>query len=87
IYIESFIIDLDVDGVYRVFPFMKSILPIDKPSIVSLSPTLAHLIALHEHVAALAEDYRSGPKYFTPSRRSSYNRKSLDSPQIKNLMK
>ncbi|CAH1768645.1 12864_t:CDS:2, partial [Entrophospora sp. SA101] len=46
VYIESFIMDLDVDGVYRVFPFMKSILPIDKPSVMSLSPTLTHLIAL-----------------------------------------
>ena len=46
VYIESFIMDLDVDGVYRVFPFMKTILPIDKPSVMSLSPTLAHLIAL-----------------------------------------
>nr|CAG8587663.1 67_t:CDS:2 [Entrophospora candida] len=46
VYIESFIMDLDVDGVYRAFPFMKSILSIDKPSVMSLSLTLAHPITL-----------------------------------------
>ncbi|CAH1763276.1 2625_t:CDS:2 [Entrophospora sp. SA101] len=85
--IESFVMDLEYDGIYRTWPFMKTQIIIDKPSVPLLGSTLTHLIALEEQVKLLAENYKMRSKYFTPSRKSTYIRKLPISPQLKLLIK
>nr|CAG8585577.1 11660_t:CDS:2 [Entrophospora candida] len=81
--IESFGMDLEYDGIYRTWPFMKTQIVIDKPSVPLLGSTLTHLIALEEQVKLLAENYKMRSKYFTPSRKSTYIRKLPIFPQLK----
>ncbi|CAH1768868.1 20723_t:CDS:2, partial [Entrophospora sp. SA101] len=84
--IESFMMDLEYDGLYRTWPFIKTKIVVDRPSVLLLGSTLTHLIALEEQVKLLAENYRARPKYFTPSRKSTYIRNLPVSPQLKLLM-
>jgi hypothetical protein len=44
--VESYIMDLEVDGIYRAFDFMKTELVISKTTFPLLTSNLTHLIAL-----------------------------------------
>ncbi|CAG8480121.1 6260_t:CDS:2 [Paraglomus occultum] len=64
--------DLEVDGTYRAFDFMKTDLVISKTTfpLFILTSNLTHLIALEEKITSLADNNnfrgRSRSKYFTP---------------------
>ncbi|CAG8705408.1 4146_t:CDS:2, partial [Cetraspora pellucida] len=55
--IESFVIDLAYDGVYRSWPCLKNKLPIDKESFPLIVLVFSHFIIMEQYVNKIVSDY------------------------------
>ncbi|CAG8635418.1 9950_t:CDS:10, partial [Acaulospora morrowiae] len=87
--VESYVMDLKYDGLYRSWPFLTTQLVKNKATIPLLESNIRHFVALEERISKIAEDYncriyRSGitsPPLYLP-----YTRDLPNSPQIKKLL-
>ncbi|CAG8707077.1 22378_t:CDS:2, partial [Gigaspora rosea] len=55
--IESFVIDLAYDSVYRSWPCLKNKLAIDKGSFPLIVLTFSHFILMEQYVSKIVNDY------------------------------
>ncbi|CAB4376347.1 unnamed protein product [Rhizophagus irregularis] len=85
--VESFIMDLEYEGIYRSWPFLKSDLVIDRQTLPLLTSTFSHFVALEKHVNSLARDYKGRPRSSIPVKKDKFIRDLPDSPQLKRLLK
>ncbi|CAG8676227.1 5855_t:CDS:2 [Funneliformis caledonium] len=85
--VESFIMDLEYEGIYRSWPFLKSDLVIDRQTLPLLTSTFSHFVALERHVNSLARDYKGRPRSSKPVKKDKFIRDLPDSPQLKRLLK
>ncbi|CAI2180548.1 6626_t:CDS:2 [Funneliformis geosporum] len=86
---ESSIVDLQYDGLYRSWPFLTTKLVIDKATIPLAEFAISHLVALEERVENIARDfkcqnYRNNKS--TQPAKISFMRNLPDSPQINMLL-
>ncbi|CAI2194440.1 7922_t:CDS:10, partial [Funneliformis geosporum] len=85
--VESFIMDLEFEGIYRSWPFLKTNLITDRQTLPLLAQTLSHFIALEERVNNLAGDYKCRTRSSKPTKKDNFIRDLPDSPQLKKLLK
>ncbi|GES89089.1 hypothetical protein GLOIN_2v1700036 [Rhizophagus clarus] len=64
--VESFLMELNYDGIYCSWPFCKSKLIIDKASMPLIVSTFCHFVELERRTNKLAEDFKSRKVPFTP---------------------
>lgn len=88
--VESYVMDLKYDGLYRSWPFLTTRLVKDKTTIPLLESNIRHFMALEERVSKIAENYncrtyQSGTS--TPPLQIQYMRDLPDSPQRKKLLR
>ncbi|CAG8625731.1 10049_t:CDS:10, partial [Diversispora eburnea] len=55
--VESYVMDLKYDGLYRSWPFLTTRLVKDKTTIPLLESNIRHFMALEERINRIAEDY------------------------------
>ncbi|CAG8726368.1 8544_t:CDS:2, partial [Cetraspora pellucida] len=80
---ESFLMDLKYDGLYRSWSFFTTKLVIDQTTIPLAEASITHMIALENHIGQIAENFKYRSSQFTPSAQMSFVRKLPDSPQIR----
>ncbi|CAJ0833389.1 10631_t:CDS:2 [Entrophospora sp. SA101] len=85
--VSSFIMDLQVDRIYRSWPFCTTKLVIDKSSMPLIESTFCHFVALEGQINILAKDFKTRSNVFTPPLQMSFMSIIPDSPQIKRLLK
>ncbi|CAI2191790.1 7182_t:CDS:10 [Funneliformis geosporum] len=90
--IESFVIDLAYDGVYRSWPCFKNKLTTDKGSFPLIVLTFSHFVMIEQHVGEIINDYenRPPPGSYTPPEQIEnvkFIRKMPTTPQLKLLLK
>ncbi|RIA94757.1 hypothetical protein C1645_873219 [Glomus cerebriforme] len=81
--VESFIMDLKFEGIYRSWPFLKTNLITDRQTLSLLAQTLSHFIVLEERVNNLAGDYKCQIRSSKPTKKDNFIRDLPDSPQLK----
>ncbi|CAJ0837005.1 9871_t:CDS:2 [Entrophospora sp. SA101] len=86
--LDSYVIDLRYDGLYRSWEFAKTKLVVEKSSMPSIESSIIHFLALEEQVKILAQDFIKRPEDFTPPAQISngYIRNDPESPQLKRLL-
>ncbi|CAB4391664.1 unnamed protein product [Rhizophagus irregularis] len=55
--VESYVMDLKYDGLYRSWPFLTSRLVKDKATIPLLESNIRHFMALEGRISKIAENY------------------------------
>ncbi|CAI2186703.1 11815_t:CDS:10, partial [Funneliformis geosporum] len=82
--IESFLMELNYDGIYCSWSFCKSKLIIDKASMPLIVSTFCHFVELEKRTNKLAEDFKSRKVPFTPPNQIKFGfvRDDPNSPQI-----
>ncbi|CAG8648790.1 7293_t:CDS:2, partial [Paraglomus brasilianum] len=88
--VESYVMDLKYDGLYRSWPFLTTRLVKDKTTIPLLESNIRHFMALEERISKIAENYncrtyQNGTS--TPPLQIQYMRDLPDSPQRKKLLR
>ncbi|CAG8766596.1 1158_t:CDS:2, partial [Acaulospora morrowiae] len=78
---ESFVMDLKYDGLYRSWSFLTTKLVVDKATIPLAGFAISHFMALEERVEKIAKDFKYRSSQFTPPAQMSFVRKLPDSPQ------
>ncbi|CAG8779862.1 1056_t:CDS:2, partial [Acaulospora morrowiae] len=71
---ESFLMDLKCDGLYRSWPFLTTKLVVDKATIPLAEFAISHFIALEERVEKIVKDFKYRSSQFTPPVQISYMR-------------
>ncbi|GBC16309.2 hypothetical protein GLOIN_2v1637672 [Rhizophagus irregularis DAOM 181602=DAOM 197198] len=85
--VESHIMDLRYDGLYRSWPFLTTRLTKDKTTIPLMESNIRHIKALEERICKIAEDYNSrGCQSETTLPQIRYMRDLPNSPQIKKIL-
>ncbi|RUP51960.1 hypothetical protein BC936DRAFT_144194 [Jimgerdemannia flammicorona] len=84
--VESYIMDLKYDELYRSWAFLTTRLVRDKTTIPLLESNLRHFMALEERVNKMAENYKSKSASFTPPLETRYKRNLPDTPQMKMIL-
>ncbi|CAG8608083.1 8978_t:CDS:10 [Diversispora eburnea] len=87
--VESYVMDLKYDGLYRSWPFLTTRLVKDKTTIPLLESNIRHFMALEERINKIAEDYnrrtcQSGTT--TPPLQIQYMRDLPGSPQMQEIL-
>ncbi|PKY33169.1 hypothetical protein RhiirB3_532365 [Rhizophagus irregularis] len=92
-WMESYIMDLKCDGLYRSWSFLTTKLVIDKASIPLAEYAIGHVIALEERIEKIAENYKYRDNQRNQENRSEstappvyFMRTSPDTPQVKRLL-
>ncbi|CAB4424568.1 unnamed protein product [Rhizophagus irregularis] len=90
--IESFVIDLAYDGVYRSWSCFKNKLTTDKGSFPLIVLIFSHFVMIEQHVSEIINDYENQPppgSYTSPEQIESvkFIRKMPITPQLKLLLK
>ncbi|CAG8708054.1 10999_t:CDS:10, partial [Funneliformis caledonium] len=90
--IESFVIDLAYDGVYRSWPVIKNKLTTDKGSFPLIVLTFSHFVMIEQRVSEIINDYenRPPPGSYTPPEqieKTKFIRKMPTTPQLNLLLK
>uniref|UniRef100_A0A1D1XFA2 Uncharacterized protein n=1 Tax=Anthurium amnicola TaxID=1678845 RepID=A0A1D1XFA2_9ARAE len=90
--IESYVIDLAYDGVYRSWLCFKNKLATDKGSFPLIVLTFSHFVMIEQHVSEIINDYenRPPPGSYTPPEQIEnvkFIRKMPTTPQLKLLLK
>ncbi|RIA99391.1 hypothetical protein C1645_811411 [Glomus cerebriforme] len=60
--VESYIMDLKYDGLYRSWPFLTTRLVKDKMTILLMESNIRHMKALEERISKIAENYNAIPE-------------------------
>ncbi|RUP47255.1 hypothetical protein BC936DRAFT_145937 [Jimgerdemannia flammicorona] len=85
--VQTYVMDLKHDGMYRSWPFLTSKLVIDQPSMPLIESSFSHFVSLERHISALAENFKKRPEgTFTPPLQIQYMREIPNSPQIRRLL-
>ncbi|CAI2182059.1 1548_t:CDS:2 [Funneliformis geosporum] len=85
--VESHIMDLRYDGLYRSWPFLTTRLIKDKTTIPLMESNIRHIKALEERISKIAEDYNSrGCQSEITPLQTRYMRDLPNSPQIKKIL-
>ncbi|RUP44408.1 hypothetical protein BC936DRAFT_149496 [Jimgerdemannia flammicorona] len=85
--VQTYVMDLKHDGMYRSWPFLTSKLVIDQPSMPLIESSFSHFVALERHISALTENFKKRPEgTFTPPLQIQYMREIPNSPQIRRLL-
>ncbi|CAG8747539.1 18528_t:CDS:10 [Dentiscutata erythropus] len=85
--VESHIMDLKYDGLYRSWPFLTTRLVKDKTTIPLMESNIRHMKALEERISKIAENYNSrGCQNETTPLQIRYMRDLPNSPQIKKIL-
>ncbi|CAG8651299.1 10468_t:CDS:2, partial [Paraglomus brasilianum] len=84
--VQTHLMDLQFDGMYRSWSLLKTRLVIDELSLPLVESNFAHFVALEQHVSELAKDYISRRLPFTPPFQIQYMRTIPDSPQIREML-
>ncbi|CAG8616941.1 2447_t:CDS:2 [Ambispora gerdemannii] len=72
---ESFIMDLKFDGLYRSWSFLTTKLVIDRASLPLAESAISHVVALEELVGKIAKNYKYRSTQFTSLKQMSFVRK------------
>ncbi|CAG8751684.1 15321_t:CDS:2, partial [Funneliformis caledonium] len=84
--IQTYIMDLQYDGIYRLWAFLKSKLVIDEPSLSLIESNFAHFVALEGCVTKLSKDYKNRRMPTTLHEQIHYVRNIPDFYQIKDII-
>ncbi|KAF0399402.1 hypothetical protein F8M41_009705 [Gigaspora margarita] len=85
--IESFLMELNYDGIYCSWPLCKSKIIIDKASMPLIVSTFCHFVELEKRTNKLAEDFKHRKLPFTPPNQINFVRDDPNSSQIRQLLK